>query len=1747
MKTSRHKPEEEADTGDHHRSKTAQIGNVWLHAKKPESLANSAFNSEKVLIDFSLRNKALYLGKSYPPADSTDATATLMSIPSSSNQNDGVLAAVPYSMNQCAQQYVLNTDGSVQVLMTLEQYEEQVKASSGSEVVITQNPCQYVSASGFPPSSVCNMGNLSSQPLPISSSSSSSPFSVVTLQTAEASIPDADRTCKSQPLDPSQVLSVAIDRAQVLQSSNLIQDSSTSHVSSQNFVSSAGASNSLQYQSLQLLQNGNLQPGRLPEHVATSVSSLPAPFRYSVTDIPTITSSGQQLMSSSVCLGAVQSNLRNELTPQITFGNDQHLLYTPTNKIVSSKSYHMQASEHQSHNIITSQPNILNGNQPIQKMSLDQCEIYSSGASTSFLNVDSISHLENASIRSGNVYTSSVDPQTIDRYIIQVGKKPSSVTTRPSVELGTDGHIIIRTGNACPKDNQVASILQPILLNNSTSDDINVKKSSVEHMLDGLPIVRALSDAPAPAQRSYGGRNSLSSQDHVMKHVQVNVTQTQALQKPDNGASLDVSQPRSALDFDARVFECPNCNSKFLRSTSLKAHIRSCRKPELKISEKAPLLMCSFCKATFKTKPQICHHLTVCMHSPLRNNESSSAGQQRPKKRVKLSLDAVIEQGIQYRCLDCERTFNKQRQYSSHINRCTQTSVQDMTPHTRAVEPLNPLLSAAVEDAEPLEDPFADPVSVVPAPAPPVAAKRGYPRRRGGRRPPFRHAVVAPVTSSLAAPSSPHLFPESSISAGAAASVVVADASGLVRSNTGLAHTLQLSLDQSSPSHENDIQVTLLPQDNAAVPSTAAGSQQVRSSGDCDGAPLSGNIGGTGKVLPKAIVTNSSGVVSQSRVPEAWSLVCGLCEKLFLTRAALAVHVINLHGPDLRHTRSTLTAPHPLTFRCPVCHLQYSSGDELVEHLVLQHAQHLQSAHAAAVATQKCVVCSVCSLVLATRNMLLEHLALSHMEELSRLAATHTSSHAPIGLTAQPEPLRPSSSDPLTSHDSRKSHEIEQHGTTLIDVRANASGINSPSSSASSNSALSSIRDSVRKSHLPPNMSRNSYVSSDQQSVETRESCTPLSPSLSPPPSVPGSPDVGPGSTATRGVEQTASSGQLGPPTPSTSNDTADPPTPDTPSLGDHSSSSIPTKNDDDIRDSSLRTNGSFDIRRSDQSLSTSSCKNILDHRETSAMLNVPLQEAPFSVQATSSPNCSEGNEDKRCSYMRPAEAGGNVLTGESTSGLECGVCTELQSSQRELVDHYAEQHGVHRDADGCLLDLGLPVDIKVKDTARLFTSPEPRPQCAQLPPKTVLMRPKVCPPSVCKECGVKASELFEHEISSHPERCTDVIRRNFTSLAAFQTYLAAEEARVCARFDLHQASASGSGRVTTATIEYRLCQHYCEPYEDENMPISDKELSIGFVRIRPSNRCLARLQLRVQYNKKTGEPNGETAMSYWPRHSHNIGVERPHRTVGSARLFGAAKPSVNSASEEIQVDDSSNHQFNISSQMKFSREIQAPATIAFALASSTNGSDSNFSTNSCSTYVENAVVASDTQYKILDSVQSGVSDGIYVPASSFQRIGTDRPDAKMAVSNNEQFHMLSSCDSAMGGTHGGAGLLSGGEQSLQMAPVTESYEVQSSQGIMTHGSTDQDHQVLHNMEGDVMEETCQEYVLPADEGEWEKLFHHLARRLQSNSSDLGPLTLEERAEAEQVLQYRGVITQIPMEEQVNVFQKLCILTNTHI
>lgn len=75
-------------------------------------------------------------------------------------------------------------------------------------------------------------------------------------------------------------------------------------------------------------------------------------------------------------------------------------------------------------------------------------------------------------------------------------------------------------------------------------------------------------------------------------------------------------------------------------------------------------------------------------------------------------------------------------------------------------------------------------------------------------------------------------------------------------------------------------------------------------------------------------------------------------------------------------------------------------------------------------------------------------------------------------------------------------------------------------------------------------------------------------------------------------------------------------------------------------------------------------------------------------------------------------------------------------------MEHYIESHGVETDEDGCLMDLGIDVDVRVKDTKSLLQLADGRVD-DNVPEKTVLIRKKPRQSWQCK-VGLQMNELVQ-------------------------------------------------------------------------------------------------------------------------------------------------------------------------------------------------------------------------------------------------------------------------------------------------------------------------------------------------------------------------------------------------------------------
>lgn len=95
---------------------------------------------------------------------------------------------------------------------------------------------------------------------------------------------------------------------------------------------------------------------------------------------------------------------------------------------------------------------------------------------------------------------------------------------------------------------------------------------------------------------------------------------------------------------------------------------------------------------------------------------------------------------------------------------------------------------------------------------------------------------------------------------------------------------------------------------------------------------------------------------------------------------------------------------------------------------------------------------------------------------------------------------------------------------------------------------------------------------------------------------------------------------------------------------------------------------------------------------------------------------------------------------------------------------------------------------------------------------------------------------------------------------------------------------------------------------------------------------------------------------------------------------------------------------------------------------------------------------------------------------------------------------------------------------------------------VLVEGGEPGTYVVQEGMVEESKEEASEEYVLPADESEWNKLFDVLRLRLVTSE-----LNDQEKGDGEGLLSYQNVISYLPLAEQVTIFQQLCVLTNTAI
>ena len=285
------------------------------------------------------------------------------------------------------------------------------------------------------------------------------------------------------------------------------------------------------------------------------------------------------------------------------------------------------------------------------------------------------------------------------------------------------------------------------------------------------------------------------------------------------------------------------------------------------------------------------------------------------------------------------------------------------------------------------------------------------------------------------------------------------------------------------------------------------------------------------------------------------------------------------------------------------------------------------------------------------------------------------------------------------------------------------------------------------------------------------------------------------------------------------------------------------------------------------------------------------------------------------------------------------------------------------------------------------------------------------------------------------------------------------------------------------------------------------------FVRIQRSSNCHARIHLRVQYNKATNDYDAETQMIYYPQHTHNKEdeespedtervLERNHRDKSlyypkngnCERIDPTVTSSVQNANLTSQADASSSsgrqRRVVIGGTDENVVELPGGGTLM-----------ARYMNEFCQTQLEGEIESSPMFVTVSGSENGNVAGG----ASTVVVQNSAMPGRVVVDGGGEETVLVD----------GGRG---------------SAFVVQD--GIMV----DVGQAGVEN----VVEAEGEEYVLPADEAEWTKLFEVLRNRLAS-----GELDGREKSEAEALKAYQDVVSFVSLPEQVDIFQRLCSLTNT--
>lgn len=287
-------------------------------------------------------------------------------------------------------------------------------------------------------------------------------------------------------------------------------------------------------------------------------------------------------------------------------------------------------------------------------------------------------------------------------------------------------------------------------------------------------------------------------------------------------------------------------------------------------------------------------------------------------------------------------------------------------------------------------------------------------------------------------------------------------------------------------------------------------------------------------------------------------------------------------------------------------------------------------------------------------------------------------------------------------------------------------------------------------------------------------------------------------------------------------------------------------------------------------------------------------------------------------------------------------------------------------------------------------------------------------------------------------------------------------------------------------------------------------------MRIQRSSNCHARIHLKVQYNPLTQDYDGETQVVYYPQHTHADGdhpqdlmnriMERHSRSnylsrngnrkrlrTGSSPSRAAPASAAGGPGEAMDEDEEEEEE-----------EIQQEEGASLAM--------DQYMKEFCQTQLEEVAEVDGTALVVSSA---GPTHTVLQTSHA-----TQQQQQQQQQHEEQQEEVLLGEEAVFGEGGGQAVLVEGGEPGTYVVHEAEE----------------------GGEEGQHGEEATEEYVLPADEDEWTKLFEVLRLRLMTSE-----LTQQEKGDGEGLLSYQNVISYLPLAQQVTIFQQLCALTNTAI